>query len=143
MPRKKNKTSPKNEPLFRHWVEVRDLKEGSVRQLPLKSVVRISLARKQEEPKRPRHELIQVVTGSEIIEAENLDDLAAQLRRKYPDDGYVRTLHWQRDPEAEERRTRAMNSLAGILVPRAYLEPLYVIQAELEREGPDSKLPDS
>jgi len=36
-----------------------------------------------------------------------------------------------------------MNSLAEILVPRAYLEALYVILAELEREGADPKVPDT
>jgi hypothetical protein len=81
--------------------------------------------------------------GSETLEAKNLDDLAAQLRQKYPDDAYVRTLHWQRDPEAEARRAQAMNSLAEILVPRAYLEALYVMQVELEREESDQKVRDA
>ncbi len=70
----------------------------------------------------PRQEMLQLVDGSETIEAKDLDDLAAQVRQKYPDETYVRTLHWQRDPEAEERRAHAMNSLAEILLPRAYVE---------------------
>ena len=48
MPRKTKKASVKNEPLFRHWIEVRDLKEGSVRQLSVKTLIRICLARREQ-----------------------------------------------------------------------------------------------
>jgi hypothetical protein len=41
----------------------------------------------------------------------SLDDLAAQLREKYPDGAYERTLHQERDFQAEERRSEAMNGL--------------------------------
>jgi hypothetical protein len=130
-----NKTSVKNEPLFCQWIDVRDLKEGSVRQLSVKTVVKICLARKSEERERPRLKVLQVVDGSETVKAKNLDDLAAQLRQKYPDDAYVRTLHWQRDLEAEERQAHAINDLAEILLPRAYLEPLYVMQADFSERA--------
>jgi hypothetical protein len=52
-------------------------------------------------------------------------------------------LHWKRDREAETRRAEAIDKLSEILLPRAYLEALYVIQAELERPGPGSKLSDA
>jgi len=44
----------------------------------------------------------------------------------------------ERDREAEVRRAEAINELTEILLPRAYLEALYVIQAELERAEPGS-----
>ena len=44
-----------------------------------------------------------------------LDDLAAQLRQKYPDEAYERTLHRKRDHETEQRRAEAMNGLIEIL----------------------------
>ena len=65
------------------------------------------------------------------------------MRQEYPDDAYVRTLHRQRDTEAEVRRAEAIDRLSEILLPRAYLEALYVIQAELERAGPEAKVPDT
>jgi hypothetical protein len=139
---KKNEEGDQSKQIFRHWVEVRELKTGSVRQLPLTTVVSISLAPKRLEPQCPRKEVLQLTDGSATIEAKDLDDLAAQLRQKYPDQAYVRTLHRQRDPEAEKRRADAINKLSEVLVPRAYLEALYVIQAELERAGPEPKVPD-
>jgi hypothetical protein len=47
-------------------------------------------------------------------------------------------LHTERDRQREE----AMNRLAEILLPRVHLEALYVLQAELEREKPDSRTTD-
>lgn len=143
MPREKREGSAQRKQLFRYWVEVRDLKTASVRHLPLKTVIRISLAPKELQPESPRQELLQVSDGSATIEAKDLDDLAAQLREKYPDDAYQRTLHRQRDPEAEERRAQAINKLSEILLPRAYLEALYVVQAELERAGHETTVPDA
>ena len=143
MPREKNKESSQDKQIFRHWVEVRDIKTGSVRQLPLTTVVSISLAPKRLEPECPRKETLHLTDGSTTIEAKDLDDLAAQLRQKYPDNAYMRTLHRERDPEAEKRRADAINKLSEILLPRAYLEALYVIQAELERAGPEPKAPDT
>lgn len=143
MPIKQNKELAQSEQIFRHWVDVRDLKTGVVRQLPLKTVVKICLAPKRAEPECPRQEVLQVADGSATIEAKDLGDLAAQLRQKYPEDAYVRTLHRQRDTEAEVQRTEAINRLSEILLPRAYLEALYVIQTELERAGPEAKAPDT
>jgi hypothetical protein len=53
----KNETSVKNEPLFRHWIEVRELKEESVRQLSLKTAIRICLTIKQGGPDHPRQKV--------------------------------------------------------------------------------------
>lgn len=123
VPIKQNKELAQSKQIFRHWVEVRDLKTGVVRQLPLKTVVKICFAPKRAEPECPRQEVLQVADGSATIEAKDLGDLAAQLRQKYPDDAYVRTLHRQRDTEAEVQRTEAINRLSEILLPRAYLCP--------------------
>jgi hypothetical protein len=104
-----------DERVFRYWVEVRDLTNGSVRNLPLSAVARIQIPRKKNEAQRPSEEILRLQDGSAILEAISLDDLAAQLRQKYPDSGYERTLHRERDREAEERRAEAMNQLIRIL----------------------------
>jgi hypothetical protein len=103
------------EQIFRYWVEVRDLTNGSVLNLPLSAVARIHIPRKKNEAQRPSEEILRLQDGSAILEATSLDDLAAQLRQKYPDSGYERTLHRERDREAEERRAEAMNQLIRIL----------------------------
>ena len=46
----------------------------------------------------------------------NLQELAVQLRMRYPDGLYERTLHNERDRDAEQRRARAFNSLIDMLV---------------------------
>src|SRR6266404_2785016 len=104
-----------DEQIFRYWVEVRDLTNGSVLSLPLSAVARIHIPRKKNEAQRPREEILRLQDGSAILEATSLDDLAAQLRQKYPDSGYERTLHRERDRDAEERRAEAMNQLIRIL----------------------------
>lgn len=125
--------------IFRHWVEIRDLRSGSVRQLPLKIIAKVHIPRKKNEPQRPREEFLALQDGAEELEAKNLDDLIAQLRQRYPDGAYERTLHRERDRQREE----AMDRLTEILLPRAYLEALYVIQAELERDKPDTPTTDA
>jgi hypothetical protein len=104
-----------SEEIFRYWVEVRNLTNGAVRSLSLSAVERIHISRKKNEEQRPREEILRLQDGSAILEATSLDDLAAQLREKYPDIGYERTLHRERDREAEERRAEAMNQLIRIL----------------------------
>jgi hypothetical protein len=106
---------PDREQIFRYWVEVRDLTNGSVLSLPLSAVARIHIPRKKNEAQKPREEILRLQDGSAILEAISLDDLAAQLRQRYPDSGYERTLHRERDRDAEERRADAMNQLIRIL----------------------------
>jgi hypothetical protein len=137
--REKNNEFTETKRIFRHWVEIRDLKSGSVRQLSLSAVAKIHIPRRRNEPQRPTEEFLEVVDGEEALVAKNLDDLVGQLRRRYPDGAYERTLRRERDRLREE----AINKLREILLPRIILEALYVMQAELEREIPDSRTSDA
>jgi hypothetical protein len=111
--------------IFRYWIEIRDLASGVVRTLPLTAVMRISLARrKKNEPPIPNEELLQLKDEAEIWEAKTVDELAARLRDKYPDTTFERTLHYERDREAEERRERALNGLIELLAQRVADEML-------------------
>lgn len=110
---------PDGEQIFRYWVEVRDLTNGSVLNLPLSAVARIHIPRKKNEAQKPKEEILHLQDGPAILEATGLDDLAAQLRQKYPDTGYERTLHRERDRGAEERRAEAMNQLIKIFAEAA------------------------
>jgi hypothetical protein len=110
--------------LFRCWVEVRELKTGSVREFPLNGVRKVYLPRRKSDPGRPDEEVLQLKDGSETLEAKTLDDLAAQLRQRYPDDAYERRLFKVRDREAEKRRADAMEGLMRIIAESAVEELL-------------------
>lgn len=106
--------------ILRYWVEVRDLATGSVRKLPLTAWRVVCLKRgKKNEPPLPDKELLRLEDDGQIVEAEAFDDLRAQLRDKYPDAAFERTLHYLRDKEAEERRENALNGLISILAKAA------------------------
>jgi hypothetical protein len=110
--------------LFRCWVEVRDLKTGSAREFPLNGVRRVYIPRGKSDPSRPDDEVLQLKDGSETLEAKDLDDLAVQLRQRYPDDAYERRLFKVRDREAEKRRADAMEGLMQIIAEAAVEELL-------------------
>ena len=123
-----DKRSMHAEQVFRYWVELRDLENGSTRNLPLTAIAKIHIPRKRNEAQRPSEEILQLHDNPVIIEATNLDELAAQLRQKYPDEAYERTLHRERDHEAEQRRADAMDGLIEILAKS--------VAEQLLREGP-------
>lgn len=140
---KNGKEMRESQQVFRYWVEVRERLNGSVRHLPLNGVSKIHIPRTKKEAQKPNEEILQLKDGTATLEAKSIQDLAAQLRARYPDDAYERTLHWERDREAEVRRAEAIKKLGEILLPRAYLEALYIIQSKLEGEKPDSKISDA
>lgn len=119
--------------IFRYWVEIRELATGSVRTLPLTAVMKICLARrKKNEPPIPNEKVLQLKDGAETWEAKNLDELRVRLREKYPDVAFERTLHYERDREAEERRERALSGLVDLLA-KAVVDELI---EEETRRGP-------
>jgi hypothetical protein len=106
--------------ILRYWVEIRDLKSGSVRELPLTAVRLVCLKRgKKNERPLPDRELLRLQDGEETWEADTFDELRTRLRDEYPDAAFERTLHYVRDHEAEERRERALNGLISILAKSA------------------------
>jgi predicted DNA-binding transcriptional regulator YafY len=111
----KNGRGLPREQIFRYWVELRDLQSGSTRNLPLDAIARIRIPKKRNETPTAREEFLQLKDGPETIEAGSLDELAVRLQQKYPDELYERTLHRERDHEAEERRAHAMDQLIDIL----------------------------
>jgi hypothetical protein len=54
---------------------------------------------KKNEPLPPNEELLQLTDGEVTLEAKDLDDLRAQLREKYPEGAFERTLHYVRGPQ--------------------------------------------
>jgi hypothetical protein len=106
--------------IYRYWVELRDLRDGSVRVLPLQAFKRIHLPTKKEAPHLPDEVELQVEDGTGVIKARDIDDLVAQLRLKYPDGAFERFLRRERDKEAEERKAEAMEGLIKILAKAVY-----------------------
>jgi hypothetical protein len=105
--------------IFKWRVTLRDLRTGAVRELPLEEMTRIHLVRKRNEAQRPNESVLRLKDDSTIIEAVSLDDLAAQLRRTYPDETHERTLHRKRDEDAEQRRCQALDDLGRLLAQLA------------------------
>jgi hypothetical protein len=119
-----------------YCIEVRDLKSGSVRKLPLTAVRLVCLKRgKKNEPLLPDRELLRLQDDEETWEADTFDELKIRLRDKYPDAAFERTLHTMRDHEAEQRRESALNELISILAKRVVDDLI----AEESRVGSDGR----
>ena len=117
---------PTDRQCFRHWVELRDLHDGTVRELPVKVFQKIVLVAKDRYNVRkvPPEISLEVQDIGRTWKASNIEDLRRQLREQYPDGAFERTLKCVRDPEAEERRESALNELARIFVDVAVREIL-------------------
>jgi hypothetical protein len=122
MPRKRTaapKDVPENKQIFRCWIEILELKTGLKRELPLKGIRKVYIPRKKKHPSKPDEELLLLEDGETEIEAKDLNELAAQLRQRYPDTEYERRLFKVRDREAERRYADAMNGLIDIIAKAA------------------------
>lgn len=128
---KNDKQGLKSKQIFRYWVELRDLRNGSTRDLPLKALTRIHLSTKRNEAQKPNEVILRLEDGAAILEAKSFDELATQLREKYPDGSYERRLHWERDSEAEARWEHGMNQLIEIIAKCAYEELLRETDSEV------------
>lgn len=109
-------SAKENEQIYRYWVEVLDLRDGTVHYLPLKEIVRIYLPRRKGESGRPGQHRLQMEDGPDVLEGADIDELAAQLRQKYPDGIYERRLKRERDIPAEQQRKHGMEALARLLM---------------------------
>jgi hypothetical protein len=108
--------TPVSRRIYRCWVELRDRRDGSVRELPLTALRLIHLPAKKNAPRLPDEQMLRLEDGAEIVEARDLDELIVQLRAKYPDETHERFLRQVRDREAEQRKTAAMKCLQDLLV---------------------------
>lgn len=127
---KNDKQGLRSKPIFRYWIELLDLRNGSTRDLPLKALTKIHLSTKRNEDQRPNEGILRLEDGAAILEANDLDELAAQLRERYPDGSYERRLHSERDLQAEARWEHGMNQLIEIIAKSAYEELLRETESE-------------
>jgi hypothetical protein len=110
---------PENQRRYRYWVGLHNLHDGSVRNLPLTALRLVHLGGKRGEPPQPDEQLLRLQDDATVLEANDIEALAAQLRSRYPDATHERRLHWERDLEAEQRYADALNSLIELLVEAA------------------------
>lgn len=73
--------------------------------------------------------MLRVQDDTTVIEGKDIDELAVQLRDKYPDETHERRLHWERDMEAEQRYTDALDSLIELFA-KAIVDDLLREQAD-------------
>jgi hypothetical protein len=111
-----DQTPPERRPIFRHWVEIRDLRDGSVRTLPVHAMTLVPLGGRPGDTPEPAEQLLRLQDDITVFEATDFEELAEQLRSRYPDQTHERHLHRERDPEAEQRQAAAMRSLVELLV---------------------------
>lgn len=130
---------PDGQQIYRYWIELRDRRDGSARVLPLQAFKRIHLPTKKGAPKLPDEVELQAEDGATVIKAQDIDDLATQLRLKYPDGAFERFLRCERDREAEERRAEAMEGLIRLMA-KAALDDLLREQAGLDEAPADANL---
>jgi hypothetical protein len=139
---KKKDDTPIERQVFRYWVELRDLRDGTVRELPVSFVQRILLTTKrkgkdkaggktdaQEAPPEIR---VRVQDADRIWDARDRDDLARQLREAYPDGAFERTMKCERDLVAEERHWSAMEELMRVIARAAVRKALAADATELK-----------
>lgn len=122
---KKKDDTPIERQIFRYWVELRDLRDDTVRELPVTFVQRILLTssskakRKKDAQESPPEIRVQVQDAGRTWDASDREDLARQLRAHYPDGVFERTLKCERDRAAEEKYWSAMKELIRILARAA------------------------
>ena len=114
----------RREQIFRYWVEVRSLQDGSILKLPMTEAMMVPLVSSKINPQPSSRRVLRLQDDTEILEADAFEELRVQLQRRYPDEAYQRTIHWERDIEAEQRRERALNGLARLMAEAAVEEAL-------------------
>lgn len=130
MPKKRKRDLPESKRIYRYWVELRDLRDGSTRDLPLSAVRRVHLSRKKGDRQEPDQQLLRLQDNLAVLEGRDIEDIAAQLRQRYPDETHERFLHRERDHEAERRKEEALNGLIQLLAKAAVDEVLREQKAE-------------
>lgn len=121
---KVEKKQREREQIFRYWIEVRTLQDGAIRRLPMTAVMMVPLVGSKVKPQPLSRRVLRIQDDSEMLEADDFENLSVQLRQRYPDDAYERTIHWERDLEAEQRRERGLNGLARLMAEAAVEETL-------------------
>jgi hypothetical protein len=99
---------------FKHWIEIRDLRDGTVRELQLRTVTHLKIPTKKANAPSPSRRL-QIEDGVEPMEGETWEVLVEKLRARYPDGSFERCLKRERDLPAEH----AMNGLAKLIARSA------------------------
>lgn len=121
MSKRRNKTRkdlPESAQMFRYFVDVRDLRDDSTRTLPVRTVIKLRIPTKKNDPPGPREEVVQIEDGAAPLEAKSFDELIPQLRLKYPDGSFERTLRRERDYQAENALRELISLIAKAAVEK-------------------------
>src|SRR5689334_3925000 len=92
-PRDAAKQAAKEDPrIFRYWIELKNLQDGTMRVLPLTAHRLVPLVAEGHPADGQERTELRVEDHSRKWVATSIDDLAAQLRAAYPDGAYERFL---------------------------------------------------
>jgi hypothetical protein len=100
---------------FKYWIEVRNLIDGTMRELPLRTAIHLKVPTRKGHSPPPSRELLRIEDGVEPMEGETWEELVEKLRARYPDGSFERRLKRERDLKAEH----AMNDLAKLVAKSA------------------------
>jgi hypothetical protein len=100
---------------FKYWIEVRDLRDGTMRKLPLHTVIHLTIPTKKAKSPPPSRKCLQIEDENHPIEGTTWEELAEQLQARYPDEFYERRLNRERDLRAEQ----AMSDLVSLIARSA------------------------
>ncbi len=84
--KQKDKDRPARERIYRYRVDIRDVRDGSVRSLPLRVMTLVYLGGKKGAPPKPNAQVLRLEDDTAVIEAKDIDDartpsaLGARLR---------------------------------------------------------------
>lgn len=124
---KKKGDTPIERQVFRYWVELRDLRDDTVRELPVTFVQRILLTERRKSKSKDKNDAqepppeirVRVQDAGRTWDSSDREDLARQLRERYPDGVFERALKCERDLAAEEKHWSATKELIRILARAA------------------------
>lgn len=97
---------------FKYWIEVRALIDGSIRKLPLRTVIHLKIPTKKAKSVPQSRECLQIEDDAAPIEGETWEELVAKLRERYPDHSFERRVHRERDLDAEHAMSELVKLLA-------------------------------
>lgn len=119
---RKDRDLPESAQIFQYFVDLRDLRDGSTRAVPLRTVVKFHIPTRKNERPGTSEEVLQIQDGATTLKAKTFDDLVTQLRHEYSDGEYERTLRRERDYEAAHAMIDLMALVANAVAKKCLRE---------------------
>src|SRR5687767_901045 len=84
MPKKRKKDLPQSMRIYRYCVELRYLRDGSTRDLPLRAVRKIHLQKRKGDRQEPDRQLLRLQDDSVLLKGRDIDDMRPSNAKGIP-----------------------------------------------------------